>query len=85
MLVASHAGEIDLLPALPEAWPAGSVSGLSARGGFEVDLAWRDGRLTAATIRSRGGTDCKVRCNGKLEALKIKPGESRRLDVSAAR
>ena len=45
----------DLLPALPKAWPAGALRGLQARGGFEVDIAWQDGVLDAATIQSRAG------------------------------
>jgi alpha-L-fucosidase 2 len=51
MLVQSHAGEIELLPALPKAWSAGKVSGLRARGGIEVDLTWTDGLPTSATLK----------------------------------
>jgi alpha-L-fucosidase 2 len=56
MLLQSHAGEIALLPALPRAWQTGRVTGLRARGGIEVDIAWQDGRATEATLRaSRAG------------------------------
>jgi alpha-L-fucosidase 2 len=74
MLLQSQADEIDLLPALPKAWPDGSVTGLRARGGFEVDIAWAGGHLTSVTIRSTWGTIGKVRYGDKTADLNLKPG-----------
>ncbi|HEV2762121.1 MAG TPA: glycoside hydrolase family 95 protein [Pyrinomonadaceae bacterium] len=85
MLLQSHAGEIQLLPALPRAWPAGSVEGLRARGGVEVGVAWERGRLARATIRSTGGRACTVRYGDKTVTLRLAPGRAARLDANLAR
>ena len=61
MLVQSHMGQIHLLPALPSAWPDGSVKGIKARGGFVLDIHWEKGALTKALISSEKGGICKVR------------------------
>ena len=65
MLLQSQAGEIHLLPALPRAWPDGSANGLRARGGFTVDQAWKDGKLTEAMLHSTRDTDAVIRCGSK--------------------
>jgi alpha-L-fucosidase 2 len=84
MLLQSHAGEIDLLPALPKAWPTGSVTGLRARGGFEVDLAWQDGKLREAVVRSKLGNTCKLRYGERTRELKTTAGQTYRVDDQLA-
>jgi len=76
MLLQSHAGEVHLLPALPKAWASGRVKGLCARGGFEVDMEWKDGALRQATLRSKLGNPCTLRHGGKTLGLKTEAGAS---------
>ena len=81
MLLQSHQGEVHLLPALPSAWPTGSAVGLRARGGFDVNMRWADGKLTEATILSKLGRTCKVRLGEKTVDLKTAAGQSYVLDA----
>jgi hypothetical protein len=74
MLMDSRPGRIELLPALPAAWPTGSIKGLRARGGFEVDIAWKDGRLDSAQIRSLKGGPCRVCYGDRTVDLKTSRG-----------
>ncbi len=82
MLLQSHNGEIHLLPALPAAWPDGSVRGLRARGGFEVDIKWCDGKLAHAAIRNTTNTVAAARFrHGETTAeITLKPNESRMIE-----
>ncbi len=81
MLVQSSEKHIELLPALPEQWRNGSVSGLCTRGAFVVDMEWKDGRVTAFSITSRAGGATTVRFNGKSKSLKLKKGETYHSDT----
>lgn len=76
MLLQSHLEFLHLLPALPSAWPAGKVTGLLARGGFEVDLEWSAGKLTKAVIHSRTGSRCALRYGQTILEFDTKPGRT---------
>ena len=81
-LLQSHAGEISLLPALPTRWSDGSVTGLRARGGFEVDIQWKGGKLQAAEIRSHKGGSCTLRYGERTARQVVGPGETVRVDAN---
>ena len=74
MLLQSHEDYIYLLPALPSAWKDGSVKGLVARGGFEIDIDWHNGQLTKAVVHSRQGGTVRLRTPQRKYTLKTKPG-----------
>ncbi|WP_449038933.1 glycoside hydrolase family 95 protein [Parabacteroides goldsteinii] len=78
MLLQSHAGEISLLPALPAKYPTGSVTGLRARGGYKVDIFWKDGVLTKAVIkadRTKKDKIIPVRYAGLVKSVKLAKGQ----------
>jgi alpha-L-fucosidase 2 len=76
MLLQSHGGEVELLPALPKAWPSGAVSGLRARGGLEVALAWKDGALTAASVRALAGQTVRLRYRDVTRTVNLAGGQT---------
>ena len=78
-LLQSHAGEISILPALPASWKDGSVSGLKARGDYEVSISWKDGKMTSCEIKSNLGKPFTVRYAGRTKDFTLAAGKSVKL------
>ncbi|HWW42713.1 glycoside hydrolase family 95 protein [Pedobacter sp.] len=72
MLLQSHSGELNLLPALPDAWPEGEINGIKGRGNFEVNIKWAGGKLRQAKITSLAGGDCVLRTAVPVKVLEVK-------------
>ena len=85
MLLQSHAGFIDVLPALPDSWKQGEVRGLCARGGFEVGLKWQQGMLQSVVIKSLAGEPCTLNYHGKTLRFDTKKGQTYRLSWQQGR
>ncbi len=81
MLLQSHEGYIKLLPALPKEWSSGSVKGLCARGGFQVDMEWQQGKVISCTVYSRTGGMCYISVNGKTSAFETSRGQSYKVEI----
>ncbi|MCD8540593.1 MAG: hypothetical protein LRY55_13135 [Leadbetterella sp.] len=75
LLLQSAPEEINLLPALPDAWPDGSVTGLRARGGFELDLNWKDGVLLNVTVYGRPGGSTRLVYRDKVREIRVEAGD----------
>lgn len=71
MLMQSHNGEIFILPALPDLWPNGSIKGLRARGGFTIDIEWKNGEVINLKVHSRLGGNCRIRMHHEMESKGI--------------
>lgn len=85
MLLQSHAGFIDVLPALPDSWKQGEVCGLCARGGFEVGLKWQQGMLQSVVVKSLAGEPCTLNYHGKTLRFDTKKGQAYRLSWQQGR
>ncbi|MGN8056762.1 glycosyl hydrolase family 95 catalytic domain-containing protein [Pedobacter sp. 22163] len=80
MIVQSHQGYLDILPALPTAIPSGEIKGLQARGGFELNLTWEKGMLTSLIVKSKTGGNCKIRYKNNNATFETRAGESYKLN-----
>ena len=76
MLMQSGEGKIELLPALPEQWKDGAVSGLCARGGFEVSFEWKDGKVRDCQIKAKKAGTVTLLYNGQQKTVKLKAGQT---------
>lgn len=85
MLLQSHMGFIQLLPALPNAWKDGSISGICAKGNFEVDMIWENNQLKEATVRSGAGGNCVIKYGDKMLSFKTIKGQSYQIKYNVAK
>jgi len=69
MIVQSHEGVTDLLPALPEEWSSGEFDGVCVRGGFELDIKWKDKKISSLGIKSKAGNTCKILAEGNFKLM----------------
>jgi alpha-L-fucosidase 2 len=76
MLIQSHQSAIDILPALPDALPNGSISGVCARGGFELSFEWENGELGEITVLSKAGESLRIRYKGELKEIETEEGKT---------
>jgi alpha-L-fucosidase 2 len=81
MLMQSHMGFIHLLPALPDAWSEGSIKGICAKGGFDVDIEWNEGKLTKVVVTSKSGTRCNLRYGDSTLSFGTKKGKSYNIEL----
>jgi alpha-L-fucosidase 2 len=81
MLLQSHDGAIHILPALPDVWKNGKIRGIKARGGFELDIEWKDGKASRVIVKSMLGGNCRIRSDTKLASdVSLRPARGKNLN-----